>query len=117
MLPSDKAQRLKEVLLDRDETAFAQPQRRGSSSGLVGLTLVTSAALLFGVVAACVKAISLPTLVLQVAIARSSHRRARARHRGRDMHGHAHRHAQLDAHVSTRPKIVAPLECGRERCT
>lgn len=36
-----------------------QPQK------LLGLTLVTTAALLFGVVAACVKAIHLPTLVLQ----------------------------------------------------
>ena len=37
-----------------------------SRSPLLGLTLVTTAALLFGVVAACVKAIVLPTLVLQL---------------------------------------------------
>lgn len=57
---------LKQRLLDEQTAAASTVQIKTRRSPILGLVLVTSAALLFGVVAACVKAIMLPTLVLQL---------------------------------------------------
>ena len=46
--------------------AKQEPLAHERKAPMLGLLLVTSAALLFGVVAACVKAIEMPTLVLQL---------------------------------------------------
>lgn len=54
---------LEQALLDKGYVGVSQ---RKSYKPLLGLFLVTTAALMFGVVAACVKAIALPTLMLQL---------------------------------------------------
>ena len=46
--------------------AKQEPLAHARQAPMLGLVLVTTAALLFGVVAACVKAIEMPTLVLQL---------------------------------------------------
>ena len=61
----DKASRAA-PLLEKPDVEVGCSAGAASRAPLIGMLLVTSAALLFGVVAACVKSILLPTLVLQM---------------------------------------------------